>query len=186
MKRLLLTCALVLSVSMFAESKTSGTRKASGSRVQSPAAVAESAGESSSSRTTSKTIDVSSVSVSIVKGWMEALDYECSIDEDGDIKCEKNGGKLYIRVDTERKLVKFSKMWNKPDDISVKMLTNLANTWNWEKVLLRVAVSDSGVSVADFCIVYNGGLNKLNFEESLDWFAQLCDSWVDTVCEHLD
>ena len=129
--------------------------------------------------------EASEVNGENLKLWLED-EYECRIDEDGDVFCKGNGTSFYVILDAKRSMLCLKSSWGKPDDISIKMLKELANEFNRDKIFVTVSVEDDGGVSVEYFMVYNGGLNRINFTESLSWFLAIDDAWCETVADRLD
>ncbi len=129
--------------------------------------------------------EASEVNGKALTAWLEE-DFTCKIDEDGDILCKGKGTSFYVILYAERSMLCFKSSWGKPDDISVKVLKEMANEFNRDKIFVTVAVDDDGDVTVEYYMVYNGGLNRTNFTESLSWFLAIDDAWSDAVAARLD
>ena len=76
----------------------------------------------------SETLSSSDISAKTLLKILDS-DYakKASIDEDGDIKIEDDGLKIYVEVDNERDFIKFSSIWRKSDSISDSRLFKILN-----------------------------------------------------------
>ena len=136
---------------------------------------------------TKSNLEASMVTAPRLKIWLEAAKYKASIDKDGDLLCKTEDGKsFYVILDDERQMLKFKSGWGKPKDVSIKALKNMANSFNHDKIFVNVSIDEEGDSSVEYFMVYNGGLNRTNFLESLDWFIKIDQAWANTVKEVLD
>ena len=132
-------------------------------------------------------LSASSVTTANLKPWLESAGYECRIDSDGDLICENSkGAKFVVFVLSEKKLVQFVRSWSKPSSLSIKLLKEKANEWNNEKIFVRFAVQKDGDIGAEYFLVFNSGLNKTNFLESVDWFMAVSNPWATEISSLLD
>ena len=129
--------------------------------------------------------EASEVNGSIIKAWLDD-DFTCKIDEDGDVFCKNSDTSFYVILDAKRSMLCFKSTWSKPDDISVKVLKTMANEFNRDKIFVTVSVDEDGDTTVEYFMVYNGGLNRTNFIESLSWFLTGDSAWSESVKALLD
>ena len=124
---------------------------------------------------------MSEVTASNLKPWVESAKFVGTIDKDGDLICETPDYKFVIEVDSKRKLIKFASYWKKPDTLDIQTMKNKANEFNESKILVSVYVDSEGDSVVQYYMVYNAGVKRVNFLETLDWFVRLDKAWSKEV-----
>ena len=101
-----------------------------------------------------------------------------SIDEDGDIKIEEDGLKIFIEIDTERSFLKFSSGWKKNDSISDNRLFKILNEWNRTTVFTTVCSHDELIFISYFLCI-EGGINSENFNGTLSWLFSIANAFND-------
>ena len=108
--------------------------------------------------------------------------YGTKIDDDGDIVVTKAGsGRVIVSVIPKTKRIRIAKYYSKVDNRSTSEMILLANKFNWDKVISRVAISPKGESVVDIPIVYKGGISAEALLDMVDWCYVLCDAWENFV-----
>ena len=133
-----------------------------------------------------ETVSADDVSVYLLKRWGSEK-YGCKIDDDGDLVLNTDGGKIFVTVQKKLKMVRIFSIFGAYEKRSINEMIKLANRFNDKKIFLRVSINpESGSSVCDHYIVYNGGLNSTNFMETVDWFIALKKSWNDSVVNNGD
>lgn len=105
-----------------------------------------------------------------------------SIDEDGDIKIEANGLKIFIEIDEERNFLKFYSGWKKSDTISDNRLFKILNEWNKTTVFTTV-FNDGEVILINYFLCMDGGINSENFNGTLSWLFSIAHAFDDYLNE---
>ena len=73
--------------------------------------------------------------------------YGTKIDEDGDIVVTKAGvGTVIVSVIPKTKRIRIARYYSKADNRSNAEMIRLANKFNWDKVISRIAISPKGSS----------------------------------------
>lgn len=101
-----------------------------------------------------------------------------SIDEDGDIKIEANGLKIFIEIDEERNFLKFYSGWKKSDTISDNRLFKILNEWN-KTTIFTTVFNDGEVILINYFLCIDGGINSENFNGTLSWLFSIADAFND-------
>lgn len=125
----------------------------------------------------SETLSSSDISAKTLLKILDS-DYakKASIDEDGDIKIEDDGLKIYVEVDNERDFIKFSSIWRKSDSISDSRLFKILNEWNRKTVFTTVFNYEERIYI-NYFICTDGGINSDNFNGTLDWLFSIASSF---------
>jgi len=125
----------------------------------------------------SETLSSSDISAKTLLKILDS-DYakKASIDEDGDIKIEDDGLKIYVEVDNERDFIKFSSIWRKSDSISDSRLFKILNEWNRKTVFTTVFNYEDRIYI-NYFICTDGGINSDNFNGTLDWLFSIASSF---------
>lgn len=125
----------------------------------------------------SETLSSSDISAKTLLKILDS-DYakKANIDEDGDIKIEDDGLKIYVEVDNERDFIKFSSIWRKSDSISDSRLFKILNEWNRKTVFTTVFNYEDRIYI-NYFICTDGGINSDNFNGTLDWLFSIASSF---------
>ena len=108
--------------------------------------------------------------------------YGCKINDNGDLMINGKNGKLHIRVIPEAKVIRLYCSYAAYPKRTPQEMVSLANRFNWQKRLLRVAVDpESGASVCDHFVLYKAGLDPENLAETIGWFETLMGIWESYV-----
>ena len=104
--------------------------------------------------------------------------YGCKINEKGDLIINGRNGKIGLRVLDKAQLIRVYCFYGAYKKYTPQKMIELANRFNWEKRLFRVAVNpENGDCACDYALVYTGGLNPENLVEAIDWFDNLMRAW---------
>ncbi len=121
------------------------------------------------------------VAVGILKTWLEEK-YGCKIDKDGDLIVNGKNGKIVISVLAKAKALRFWSHYDSYDKIKHDEMVRIANLFNYDKRLLRVAIDpESNSSICDYYLLYRGGLDRNNFLATVEWIDGLKEVWEDYV-----
>lgn len=102
--------------------------------------------------------------------------YGCKVNEDGVLQI--NGTyKLFISIVPNIEMICFHVFFNPEDYLSISEVRKLANRFNEEYRFLRVSIDDDGSTKCDYYMIYKGGLNIINFKETIEWMNSLIDGW---------
>lgn len=117
---------------------------------------------------------------------MDILDKEYSdnalIDEDGDLFIKIDGIGIYIEVDEDRELIKLYTQWGDLEKVSETRLCKLLNKWNSDKIF-ATAYSYKDLVVLEHYICTTGGINSVNFNETISWIFGIADSFAEYLNE---
>ena len=121
------------------------------------------------------------VAVGVLKEWLSEK-YGCKIDKDGDLIVNGRNGKIGISVLAKAKALRFWSNYGSYDKIKHDEMVRIANLFNYDKRLLRVAVDpENNSSVCDYYLLYPGGLDRNNFLASVEWIDGLKSVWESYV-----
>lgn len=123
-------------------------------------------------------VPASRVSVDLLRDWASEK-WGTKIDKDGDLVLTIEGNKVFVSVIPKVKLIRIYTIFSAYEKRSKAEMILLANKFNDGKRFLRVCITDSGASVCDYYLIYNGGLNSTNFFEAVDWFRVMEQDWCD-------
>ena len=107
---------------------------------------------------------------------------DSSIDEDGDLLIKTGGVNLYLRIDAERFLLKFTTSWEKNDSISDAGLNKILCNWNTEKIFANAYSYNKSIRL-QYYMCFDGGVNSENLNSTLEWLFSLADSFWDFLEE---
>ena len=97
------------------------------------------------------------------------------IDGDGDLYIKRNGIHTYVFVEESQVLIKLYTRWE-ADSISENRALRLVNSWNADKVFSKASYED-GHFILRYFITYEGGINAVNFNDSLAWFFSVASEF---------
>ncbi|MBQ9501723.1 MAG: YbjN domain-containing protein [Lentisphaeria bacterium] len=120
------------------------------------------------------------VTIPLLREWVSEK-YGSRIDKDGDLVINADGGKIFVTVYPKIKLLRICTRFAPFKKRTKQEMIDLANKFNDSRRLLRVSIRPNGGAFCDFHMVYNGGLDSVNFLEAVDWFLSLKSSWVEFV-----
>jgi hypothetical protein len=109
------------------------------------------------------------------------------IDEDGDLFITNGTYKGYIFVYPNQKLVKLSATWSGNLDVDESVAIETANQFNYDKILTTAFYFQSdkgnGVMRLNYQFIYDGGVNSIFLNKTLEWFWSLCSDYADVIRE---
>lgn len=121
------------------------------------------------------------VTAGALKEWLSEK-YGCKIDKDGDLIVNGKNGKIGISVLAKAKALRFWSNYDSYDKIKHDEMVRIANLFNYDKRLLRVAIDpESNSSICDYYLLYRGGLDRNNFLATVEWIDGLKEVWEDYV-----
>lgn len=110
--------------------------------------------------------------------------YGTTIDADGDLKLTAGNSTIWIKITTtnNKKILHVFSLYNRYEKRTMSEMITLANQWNYENRLLRVAIDPKDGSITCDCyMIYVKGLDSDNLLETVKFFAGLTDCWKDFV-----
>ena len=119
------------------------------------------------------------VTAELLKEWASEK-YGCKIDEDGDLIITKDS-QIFVSVIAKAKVIRIYSIFSPYQKRSIAEMRELANKFNYDKRFLRVSIGPEGDSFCDYFLVYDGGLDSVNFLEALNWFFVLEKTWMNYV-----
>jgi TonB family protein len=109
------------------------------------------------------------------------------IDEDGDLFITNGTYKGYIFVYPNQKLVKLSATWGGTQDVDESLAIETANQFNIDKILTQASFlrrdNGDGVMRLTYQFIYDGGVNPVFLNKTLEWFWTLCSDYSDVINE---
>ena len=94
------------------------------------------------------------------------------IDDDGDLRIELEGLKLFVTYEENREFIKIYSLWGKGEYISENRLLRVLNEWNREKIFGAVSANGNIIQLTYF-LSTEGGLNGKNFNGTLEWIVSV-------------
>jgi len=104
--------------------------------------------------------------------------YPATIDDDGDITVEVDGGNILISIIKSKKLIQFYALFGfKKCNMEARVA--LANRLNDKYILARFSVPEDRDSlIADYCLAYEGGIPAVQIISTLRMFSELITTAV--------
>ena len=107
--------------------------------------------------------------------------YGTTIAKDGDLKVSTgDGGCIWIRFITvgKKKILRVYSRYSRYEKRTTSEMILLANQWNDQKRLLRVAIDPKdGSMTCDYYMICVKGLDSDNLSETVKWFFSLKEDW---------
>ena len=97
------------------------------------------------------------------------------IDDDGDLRIDAGGIKIYVEVD-EREFIKVYSIWRKAESISDNRLFRILNAWNREKIFATASSMGDRIYL-EYFLCTEGGINAKNFNGTLEWLFSVADKF---------
>ena len=118
------------------------------------------------------------VSSENLKKMLDGTKYEdsASIDDDGDLLIQYDSINYFAIVNSESNYIKFVTAWEKSDSVNENRIARIMNKWNNDKVFTRACADGSNIEL-DYFLTCEGGINKANFTDTLNWLFAIADSF---------
>ncbi|ADV64153.1 signal transduction inhibitor [Isosphaera pallida ATCC 43644] len=116
----------------------------------------------------------SEVDAFLLQKFFRAAFLKTEIDDDGDLRVYSDFGcRVYLNVDPDRKLVRFTSVYGLREDASEEDKLRLVNTLNDKVILARFSMPQSDALMADYYLLYEEGLIPYQVVHTFRQFARV-------------
>lgn len=110
--------------------------------------------------------------VSVLQVFRNAF-IKADIDADGDIMLRTKTGKTFIKVDRDRKLIKFISGWGFKASATQAQKLAFVNLVNSDLILVKFYVNNKGSLRCEYFIPFEDGVMPVQIVRSLKWFSKV-------------
>jgi len=108
-----------------------------------------------------------------IKSFFDAAFITADFDRDGDLMIVDRGVKSYVRLDTDRKAIRFFSIWRMKKSVPEIEKLRLVNSLNSELILVRFCMPRPTVLWCDYRLLYEGGITPYAIVNSYRHFARV-------------
>jgi hypothetical protein len=99
--------------------------------------------------------------------------------QDGELVLREGGMRVFVNVDTDRKIMTFFAAWSLRSRFSMEEKLQFANGQNTDKILVRFTVPQPDTFWCDYALLYEGGITPFSIINTYKRFVAVCRSVVD-------
>jgi hypothetical protein len=110
----------------------------------------------------------------LLRQLFRAAYLKAELDDDDDVRVTaENGVKVILSVDEDRKMLKYMAVFGFKEDAPEAEKLELLNLLNDQVVLVRFSSPRADALVADYYLLYEGGVAPFQVIHSLRWFTKV-------------
>jgi hypothetical protein len=112
--------------------------------------------------------------------------FSTRFDSDGDLIVETDGPRVLVKVDPDKKMLKYLAAYGIDESSPLELKHALANKMNDRIIFVRFSIPEakSDALVADYFIPYEGGIPAFQIISALRWFARVVPGAILTCDDH--
>jgi len=120
------------------------------------------------------------VSLQKIKTFFDAAFLKATFDEDGDLRIEDGGFKVFVKVDREKKLIIFISAFNLKASVPAIKKLQFVNTLNADLIFARFSMRGPTTLLCDYQLLYEGGITPYTVVNNYRLYAKVINGAVCT------